>query len=106
MAWEISMSAAGWEQVRAELEEFTPEELVAAITDDLFETVLDKAGEKHAERAAKAEGKRLEGLPQDVLVDRAFNLIEKNNLCDNGGWAVWIDREGYHKVWLPEFVGD
>jgi hypothetical protein len=35
-----------------------------------------------------------------VLVDRAFELIEENCTCDNGGFAYWIDREGYHKVVL------
>jgi hypothetical protein len=39
-------------------------------------------------------------LPQEVLADRAYEMIEQNNTCDNGGFGYWIDREGYHKVWL------
>ena len=61
---------------------------------------MEKADQHHAERAAAAERNRLAELPHDVLADRAFELIEQNNLCDNGGWAYWIDREGFHKVHL------
>ena len=98
MAWEISISAEGWTEIREELESWTREALIEAITDDTFEAVYTKAGQHHAERAANAEKKRLERLPHDLLVDRAFELIEQNNTCDNGGWAFWIDREGYHRV--------
>ena len=37
-----------------------------------------------------------------MLVDRAFELVEQTDTSDNGGWAYWIDREGYHKVHLPD----
>lgn len=100
MAWEISISSEGWTEIREKLEDWTREELLTAITDDKFELVLEKAGQHHAERAAAAERNRLAELPHDVLADRAYELIEQNNLCDNGGWAYWIDREGYHKVHL------
>ena len=71
-----------------------------AIADDKFEMVLEKGGQEHAERAAKAERKRLKTVPHDVLVDRAFELVEANDTCDNGGYGYWVDREGFHKVWL------
>lgn len=100
MAWEISISADGWTEIREKLEGWTREELLTAITDDKFELVLEKADQHHAERAAAAERNRLAELPHDVLADRAYEMIEQNNLCDNGGWAYWIDREGYHKVHL------
>ncbi len=48
------------------------------------------------------ERRRISGLPQEVLADRAFELIQQNNTCDNGGFAYWIDREGYHKVLLGD----
>ena len=102
MAWEISISAEGWSEIREQLDNWSAESLVSAICDDKFEAVYDKAGQDHASRAADAERKRLERLPHDWLADRAFELIEQNNTCDNGGWAYWIDREGYHKVHLPE----
>lgn len=100
MAWSISISSEGWAEIREKLEGWTRDELLTAITDDKFELVLEKAGQHHAERAAAAERNRLAELPHDVLADRAYELIEQNNLCDNGGWAYWIDREGYHKVHL------
>lgn len=100
MAWSISISSDGWTEIREKLEGWTREELLTAITDDKFELVLEKAGQHHAERAAAAERNRLADLPHDVLADRAYELIEQNNLCDNGGWAYWIDREGFHKVHL------
>lgn len=100
MAWAISISSEGWQQIRTELDSWSRESLIAAITDDTFERVEDASDQHHAQRAAAAERNRLFDLPQDVLVDRAYVLIEQHNTCDNGGWAYWIDREGYHKVWL------
>ena len=101
MVWEISISPEGWAEIRTELEAWGREDLIAAISDDKFEAVYTKAGEEHASRAVAAEKERLEKLPHDILVDRAFELIEQNNTCDNGGWAYWIDGEGFHKVYLP-----
>lgn len=105
MAWSISITAEGWQEIHDELEKWDREALIAAICDDKFEAVLQKGGQYHAERAAAAERRRLENLPHDVLVDRAFELVEQNNTCDTGGWAYWIDREGYHKVWLSDDDG-
>ena len=100
MAWEISISANGWADIREKLEVWGRTRLINAISDDKFEMVLAEAGEEHARKARRAERKRLAGLPQDILADRAFELIEQNNTCDNGGFAYWIDREGFHKVFL------
>ena len=100
MAWSISITAEGWQDIRDDLETWSRRRLVNAIADDKFEMVMDKGGEEHAERAAVAERKRLKNLPQDVLADRAFELVEQNDTCDNGGYGYWIDREGFHKVWL------
>ena len=100
MGWSISITAEGWTEIREKLDSWSREALIAAITDDKFEMVLEKAGQQHAERAAEAERTRLADLLHDVLADRAYELIEQNNTCDNGGWAYWIDREGFHKVWL------
>ena len=102
MAWGISISAEGWTEIREQLEQSSRDDLIAAIADDKFEAVYASADSHHAERAAKAERARLQCLPHDVLVERAFELIEENNTCDNGGWAYWIDRVGYHKVVLPD----
>ncbi len=100
MAWEISISAEGWSEIREKLDDWEREDLIAAITDDKFEAVYEKAGMEHAKLAAEAERKRIENQPHDVLAGRAFELIEQNGTCDNGGFGYWIDREGFHKVWL------
>jgi len=102
MPWSISITADGWAEIREQLETWDRDRLIAAITDDLFEHVLERAGEHHAARAAEAERRRLEDLPHDLLVDRAYELVERNDTCDAGGWAYWIDREGCHKVHLPK----
>jgi len=102
MAWEISITAEGWQEIRDELEQWEPDDLIEAICDDRFEMVYEKAGHDHAQRAFDAEKKRLEGLPHDILVDRAFELLEQTNTCENGGYAYWIDREGFHVVWLAD----
>jgi hypothetical protein len=100
MAWSISITVEGWQEIREELETWTAEKLIDAIVDDKFEHVLERGGQHHAERAAEAERKRLEGVPHDLLVDQAFELVEANDTCENGGYGYWVDREGYHKVWL------
>ena len=100
MAWEISISAEGWAAIRQKLDLWSREALIDAIVDDTFEMVYERAGQHHADRAATAERHRLEQLPHDILADRAFELVEEHNTCDNGGWAYWIDREGYHKICL------
>lgn len=102
MAWEISISAEGWAEIREQLEQSSRDDLISAICDDTFEAVYASVDSHHAERAAKAERERLQDLPHDLLVDRAFELIEQTNTSDNGGFAYWIDRAGYHKVVLSD----
>lgn len=93
-------AAEGWSEIRDALNKWSNEQLIDGITDDTFERVYEFAGMRHAERAANAERDRLSKLPNDILADRAFELIQQNNTCDNGGFTYWIDREGHHKVWL------
>ena len=102
MAWEISISAEGWQEIREKLEDWSNEALIDAIADDKFEAVYEKADLEHATLAATAERNRIADIPHDLLVDRAFELIEQNNTSDNGGWNYWVDREGYHKVCLGD----
>ena len=100
MAWSISISPEGWSEIHEALETWTEEALINAIADDKFEAVYQKADLNHATRAADAERKRLDSVPHDLLVDNAYELISRNDSCDNGGFAYWVDREGYHKVHL------
>ena len=105
MAWAISITVEGWQQIRDELAKWSKKRLINAIVDDKFEAVLERAGHHHAEQAVAAERRRLRRVPHDVLVDRAFELVEETDTCDNGGWAYWVDRKGHHKVRLPEDDG-
>ena len=102
MAWSISITVEGWQEIYDKLERRDGETLIDAICDDVFEMVLANSDLEHAEHAATAERERLEDLTHDVLVDRAFELVEQNNTCENGGYGYWIDREGYHRVWLSD----
>lgn len=102
MAWDISISAEGWADIRGKLNEWSRKALIAAIVDDTFDSVYEKSGMDNAERAADAEQRRIRDLPQDALADVAFELIRKNNTCGNGGFAYWINQDGYHKVFLDE----
>jgi hypothetical protein len=44
----------------------------------------------------------LETYSKDVLVDLCMQAIQTTRLCDNGGWAMWVDEEGFWKVYLPQ----
>ena len=100
MAWEISITTEGWQQLRDTLDDWDRASLIAAITDDTFERVCEESGEHHAKRAVDSERIRLEELPHDILAERAYELIETTNTCDNGGFGYWVDCEGFHKAWL------
>lgn len=63
MAWEISITAEGWQEIREKLDEWDRASLISAITDDTFERVEKVADQHHAKRAADAERKRIEELP-------------------------------------------
>lgn len=102
MAWEISITAEGWQDIRNELDNWSKKDLIQAISDDYYEELeqMGKPDDVCRKRALKLTCKLNLYASRDCLADHAFELIEKNNTCDNGGWAYWIDREGYHKVYL------
>lgn len=110
MAWEISISNEGWQEIRKELELWPRQRLINAISDDEYERVerivndngLDDIPANIPAIASNSLRFRLAYDSDDALVDQAINLIEENNTCDNGGYAYWIDREGAHKVTLPD----
>lgn len=113
MAWEISITDEGWQDIRTELETWSRERLINAICDDEYQRVervvndngLDDIPVNIPSIAAGNLRECLAGVDDDGLVDQAFNLIAENNTCDNGGYAYWIDREGFHKVTLTDEKG-
>lgn len=104
MAWEISITREGWQEIRDQLDDpnqWPKDSLIKALVDDFVEA-REEQGKAYSERLTKQKRKQLEKLPCDILADACFELIESNNACDNGGYGYWIDRQGYHKVWLSD----
>lgn len=99
MAWEISISAEGWGEIYEELGNWSKDDLIDALVAD------DSADYEGGDILAF-----MENLSKDYhkyashesLVDEAFSRVQENNTCDNGGYAYWIDKEGYHKVVLRD----
>lgn len=104
MAWEISITSEGWGELYEACHELSKESLITAITDDYFEALEQKGFEyiDCKKRALKLKYKLETYASQECLADQAYQLIEQNNTCDNGGYRYWIDREGYHGVTLPD----
>lgn len=99
MAWEISISQDGWDEIYQKLNEMDDSQLIDALVSDKSAKVDDEDLTIEWFDQAKEP---LKELPHDVLVDACFDLIQENNTCDNGGYAYWIDVEGYHKVFLND----
>lgn len=102
MSWEISITADGWQELRAAVHRLPRSELVTAILDDRIGKVESRGGLYHGIRAGLARWRNLRWAAHDTLADCAFDLMTENNTCDNGGYRYWIDAEGYHKVTLPD----
>jgi hypothetical protein len=98
MAWEISHAPAAWDAARTNLEGWTRDKLVEALTDDAFEAA--EGNGQDGKLAADMLGDIIaEGdVPHDTLVDMAVHSIELHMTCDNGGFNFYVDREGYHTV--------
>jgi hypothetical protein len=104
MAWSISITAEGWSEIYEACHDLDKRQLINAITDDYFEA-LEKQGFDYNEcnkRTLKLRYKLETYAAQECLADKAYELIEKNDTCDNGGYRYWIDREGYHAVYLTD----
>ncbi len=96
MAWEISHAPEAWDTARTNLEGWTRDKLVEALTDDAFEAAEKNGGDGTV--AADILGDLIHEHPRDILVDLCMEAISLHNTCDNGGHAFWIDAEGYHTV--------
>ena len=99
MAWEISHAPEAWTAVRENLEGWTRDDLVEALTDDAFEAA--ESNGQCGEAAADMLGELLDNeqtVGHDTLVDLCVEAISLHNTCDNGGHNFYIDREGHHTV--------
>lgn len=104
MAWEISITSEGWRDIYNACRREDKEKLARAIVTDEscepeWQDLLHRDYKVWDLRYTERQAELME-LPHDVLADMAYDLIETNNTCDNGGFAFWIDREGYEKIYL------
>ena len=98
MAWEISITVEGWEEIRKQLHTWEKEDLAKALGDYNYE--IWHSG--HIHHKGWWNWKKYMHLPVDILADEAFDFLSEVNTCDNGGNGFWIDPEGYHKVYLSD----
>lgn len=100
MAWEISITAEGWQEIYDALhsDAFTEEQLRSALADDDYEAWEQDHDEGSEEPNFDVLKARYANLYHDTLADLAYERVEQHNTCDNGGFAYWIDRQGYHTV--------
>ncbi len=96
MAWEISHAPEAFDTARRNLEGWSRDRLVEALTDDAFEAA--ESNEQDGPLAAEILGDLIHESPKDILVDLCMEAISLHGTCDNGGHAFWIDREGHHTV--------
>lgn len=104
MVWEISISPEGWDEIYQELQRWSRDRLIMALEDDFYEVLTEYGIESSiAEDMAKQYAASLHKYAShEALIDEAFELVQTNNTCDNGGYHYWIDRRGYHKVTLTD----
>lgn len=106
MAWEISITPEGWEEIRTALESWDKTALIDAIMEDNQSKRQDfkrhYRNNPNIKRPARLKRADLDRLYPDTLAEIAFDLVRENNTCDNGGFNYWVDIDGYHKVELGE----
>lgn len=96
MAWEISHAPEAFDTARRNLEGWSRDSLVEALTDDAFEAA--ESNGQDGQTAADILGELIHESPADILVDLCMEAISLHGTCDNGGHRFWIDREGFHTV--------
>jgi hypothetical protein len=105
MAWSHSYAPEAYDFAMYELENWTREDLCKAIADFNYEHFHGDTFRKgHPHHKGPWSWEKIHSDPYisiDTLVDRAMKCIREVYTCDNGGWAMWIDYDGYHKVELP-----
>ena len=104
MAWEICISAEGWQEIEDTLQQWTTKDLAVALACDDAEAFDDQFNPS-LERLEQYEGYQTSfyrELAHETLAREALERIMKHNTCDNGGNGYYIDRDGYHRVYVSE----
>lgn len=103
MAWEsgVSYNAALADAVRDVLETKDTTWLATALANDKYARIFSgNYNPKHG-RAFDRYLARFSELPHDMLVDACMDCAERTNTADNGGYVIWIDKDGCSTVELP-----
>jgi len=106
MAWEISISQEGWADIQYSLENRVSKEFLAqALADYNYEMFHGPNGGKgNARHKGFWNWKKLMVETRSTLERDCYKCIKEVNTCDNGGWAYWIDPEGYNRLEAYEYV--
>lgn len=91
MAWSISISPEGWQLIYEACHQKSKTWLFKAINEA-----------RHQGKEKRMPQKLLKMLSQETLANEAYQLIQKTNTCDNGGFYYWIDAKGYYKIKISE----
>ncbi|RXK81157.1 hypothetical protein [Filimonas effusa] len=91
MAWSISISPDGWNDIYDACHASEKHFLLDAIN----ETASQKGFPGISDAAA-------EEIAQEALANLVFQIIQETDTCDNGGGKYWIDPKGFYKIDLSE----
>lgn len=102
MVWEWSHTQEAYEMAQAWLYEQPREWLVEAIVAGECETYDgDNIEQYEQSRIAFYTQTRGNGeylLYHDLLADRAWEIAESHRTCSNGGFDLYIDRQGWYRI--------
>jgi hypothetical protein len=90
MAWEISISPEGWQEIQ--------EACHTKSKTWLFKACNEARRQYNTIRLPQ---KLLKHLRQEALADEAYQWIETTNTCKVGGYSFYIDPKGYYLIDFP-----
>jgi hypothetical protein len=104
MAWSwLHSTAAGYKDtLRERLDNKSDEWLAKALADTHFEKNQEKESLTKTEMDLQNSDYLVGNFSHQMLVDKCFKAALSTNTCDNGAWKVWIDPEGYHRIYMGD----
>lgn len=90
MAWAISISPEGWQQINEACHKKSKSWLFKAV---------NEARRQH--NTVRLPQKLHKHLRQESLANEAYQWIEITNTCHAGGHSYYIDPKGYFLIDLP-----